>query len=142
MPRVTYGVASSSFHSIRSLSECGNFETTPEEVKNALQCDFYVDDSLTGASSESKAKELHICLISTLKQADLRNGTRSDPEFVLSLPPEYREANESFKFLDEEYTITTLGILWNPSSDKFCSTISTNSNSLKTESINRTPNAE
>ena len=35
MTRVTYGVASSSFHSIRSLSECGNCETTPKEVKES-----------------------------------------------------------------------------------------------------------
>ena len=79
MTRVTYGVASSSFHSIRFLSECGNFETTPKEVKEALQRDFYVDDILTGASSASKAKELQTGLIFTLKQAqfDLRKCVSS-----------------------------------------------------------------
>ena len=73
MTRVSH-VASSSFHSIRSLSECGNYETTPKVVKEALQRDFYIDDILTGASSASKTKELQLGLISTLKQArfDLR----------------------------------------------------------------------
>ena len=100
MTRVTYGVASSSFHSIRSSSECGNFETTLKEVKEAPQRDFYVDDILTGAFSASKEKELYFSLISTLKQAqfDLRKWTSSDPELVLSLPPEYREANENSSF--------------------------------------------
>ena len=99
MTRVTNGVASSSFHSIRSLSECGNFETTPTEVKEVLQGDFYVDDILTNASSPSDTKELQRVLISTLKQAqiDLRKWTSSDPELVLSLPPEYREANQNFQ---------------------------------------------
>ena len=130
-------VTSSSFHSIRSLSECGNFETTPKEVKEALQRDFYVDDISTDLSSASKAK-LQIGLISPLKQAqfDLGKWMSSDPELVLSLPPEYREANEKFKFLDEEHT-KSLGILWNPSSDKFCFTISTRSKSLKSESITK-----
>ena len=135
MTRVTNGVASSCFHSIRSLSECGNFETTPTEVKEVLQRDFYVDDILTDASSPSDTKELQRVLISTLKQAqiDLRKWTSSDPELVLSLPPEYREANQNFKFLDKEHTIKTLGIVWKTLSDRFRFTFP-KSKSLKPES--------
>ena len=138
MTRVTYGVASSSFRSIRSSSQCENFETTPKEGKKALQRDFYVDDILTGASSASKAKELQLGLISTLTQAqfDLRKWTSSDTDLVLSLPPKYIEAKENFKFLDEEHTINTLETIWNPLSDKFRFTIS-KSKSLKAESITK-----
>ena len=85
LTRVTYG---SSFHTIRSLSECGNFGTTPKEVKEALQRDFYVDDISTGASSASKAK-LQIGLIPILKQAqfDLGKWMSSDPELTCSKSP-------------------------------------------------------
>ena len=92
---VTYGVASSSLHSIQSLPECGNFEKPLKEVKEALQRAFYVDDILTGSSFTSKAKTLQLGFISSLTQAqfDLRKWTSSDPELDLSLPRGYREAN-------------------------------------------------
>ena len=58
MTRVTYGVASSSYHSIRSLLECANADDTPIETSKAIRRDFYVDDILTGASSEQEAKKI------------------------------------------------------------------------------------
>ena len=93
---------------------------------------------MTSASSASEAKKLQHGLISTLKKAqfDLRKLASSDPELVLSLPPEYREANENFKFLDEENTIKTLGVVWNPLCDKFRFTIS-KSKSLNAQLITK-----
>ena len=69
----------------------------------------------------------------TLKQAqfDLRKWTSSDPELVLSLPPDYREANENFKTLDKEHTIKTSVTVW-----KFHLAIS-KSITLKAESISK-----
>ena len=135
MTRVTYGVASSSYHSIRCLTECANFKDTHQLVQDALRRDFYVDDILTGASSKEEAEILQDGLIATLKKAqfDLRKWTSSDPELVLRLPPEFREANEELKFLDENHTIKTLGIVWNPSSDKFIFTVSHLSNNFDKE---------
>ena len=110
----------------------------PKRSKN--QRDFYVDDILTGASTASETKELQLGLNSTLEQAqfDLRKWTISDPKLDLSLPPEHREANEKFKFLDEEHTIKTLGIVWNTLSDMLRFTIS------KSQSVkeNQSPNAK
>ena len=138
MIRENYGEAGSSFHSIRSSSDCGTFGTTPNEVKEAVQRDFHVDDILTGTSSASKAKELPLGLISTLKQAqfDLRKWTSTDPELVLSLPPEFTEAIQNFNFPDEEHRMKTLGMNWNPLSDKFRFTLS-KSKSLKAESYTK-----
>ena len=81
MTRVTYGVGSSSNHSIRGLRECANFEDTQESVRDALTRDFYVDDILTGASSETEAVELQDGLINTLKkgQFDSRKWTCNLP---------------------------------------------------------------
>ena len=67
MTGVTYGVASSSYHSIRSLSECAKADYTPCETSKAILRDFYVDDILTGAPSEQEGKHLQTSLISTLK---------------------------------------------------------------------------
>ena len=91
---------------------------------------------MTGASSASKAEELQLGLISNPKQAqfDLSKWTRSDPELVLSLSPEFREADENFKCLDEEHTVKTLEFVSNPSCDTLRFTVS-KSHSLKAESI-------
>ena len=139
MTRVTYGVASSSYHAIRCLLECANFDDTAELVKEALRRDFYVDDILTGASSEQEAEQLQDGLIQTLKNAqfDLRKWTSNIPELVLRLPPEFREANEELKFLDETHTIKTLGVVWNPSSDKFTFTVSHLSNDFNESRITK-----
>ena len=67
MTRVTYGVASSSYHSIHSLSECAKADDTSSETSKAILWDFYFDDILTGAPSEQEAKQLHTSLINTLK---------------------------------------------------------------------------
>ena len=132
LTRVTYGVAGPPYHSIRSL----NFEDTQESVRDALTRDFYVDDILTGASSET---ELQGGLIKTLKkgQCDLRKWTCTLPELVLRLPAEYREANEEFKFLDETHTIKMLGVVWVSSSDKFIVTVSHLSNDLDEATITK-----
>ena len=62
-------------------------------------------------------------MIQALKQAkfDLRKWTCSEASLVLSLPPppEYREANDNLEFLENDHTIKTLGIVWNPTQDVF-----------------------
>ena len=125
MTRVTYGVASSSFHAIRSLLDCAKSPKTPEIVKDAIERDFYVDDILTGAENLEEAKNLQTGLIDTLKQGqfDLRKWTCSDARLTQGLPPEYREASEDFQFLNENHTIKTLGIVWSPIKDKFTFTV-------------------
>ena len=112
MKRVTYGVASSSYHSICSLSECAKADDTPSETSKAILRDFCVDDILAGVPSEQEAKQLQTSLINTLKmgQFDLRKWTRSEPQVRLSLPPEYREANEDLEILQDTHTIKTFGI--------------------------------
>ena len=121
MTRVTYGNAAASYHSIRALTECANQPNVSNDVQEAIRRDFYVDDILTGAPSVEQAKDLQKGLISALERNkfELRKWTCSDSSITLSLPPEYREANESFEFLDTNHTIKTLGVVWNPSHDDF-----------------------
>ena len=58
MKRVTYGISSSSFHSIRALQEAGHQSTDHPDVKRPILNDFSVDDLLTGAESVEEAKTL------------------------------------------------------------------------------------
>ena len=121
LTRVIYGVASSSYHSIRCLREAAQLDGVPIAAKEAILRDFYVDDILTGASSIEEAEQLLNDLIQTLErvQFGLKKWTSNVPSLVLALPAEYREANENLKFLDPTHTIKTLGVTWNPFDDLF-----------------------
>ena len=121
MTRVTSGVASSSYHAIRSLVECANLEGASPEAQISIKRHFYVDDILTGANSVEEAKKLQKSLIQALKQAnfDLRKWTCSEASLVFLLPPEYRETNDNLEFLEHNLTIKALGIVWNPTEDVF-----------------------
>ena len=121
MTRVTYGVASSSYHSIRSLRECANLSEVSTEVQRAILRNFYVVDILTGAISIDEARILQKQLMETLKRGrlDLHKWTSNESRIILDLPPEYREANDNLVFLDKGYTIKTLGIVWQHSEDCF-----------------------
>ena len=120
MTRVTYGIASSSFHSIRSLQETAN-RLSDDSLKRAILHDFYVDDYLGGAADNDSARKLVFTLIQELKRFgfELRKWTSSDSAITLSLPDNLRETAESFKILDKEYHIKTLGVRWNPNPDTF-----------------------
>ena len=119
--RVTYGNAAASSHSIRASTEFAYQPNVTNDVQEVFGRDFYVDDILTGARSIEQAEALQKDLISGLerKKFDLRKWTCSDPSITLSLPPEYREANESFEFPDKNHTIKTLGVVWSPSHENF-----------------------
>ena len=55
MTRVTYGIRSSSYHSIRSFRSVADGDSLVDEVTLS---DSYLDDFLTGAESIDEAKEL------------------------------------------------------------------------------------
>ena len=67
MTRVTYGIASSSYHSIRCLQEVGK-KSSDEDVKTAIFNDFYVDDFIGGAPDRDSASSLVHRLIAALKK--------------------------------------------------------------------------
>ena len=71
MTRVTYGIASSAYHSIRSLREIAK-SIDDERVAQALINDFYVDDFLSGSTSLVEAEELQDRLIKTLDGAKMQ----------------------------------------------------------------------
>ena len=144
MTRVTYGIGSSAYHSIRSLLECGKFKDVSCEVKEVIERDFYVDDIHTGAPSVEEAKTLQKEHNSTLKQAqfDLRKWTSSDSSIVLDLPIELGEAGEDLKILDTSHTIKTLRIVWNSRFRCFPIQSCTSSRRSSAEKLNKARNVE
>ena len=120
MTRVTYGIASSAFHSTRSIVEVAN-RCEDEALGNSIKNDFYVDDYLSGADSIEEAHVKVAKLCDELKNYgfELRKWTSSHHEIIVSLPESLRESANDEKFMDENYRIKTLGLSWKPNLDVF-----------------------
>ena len=101
-----YGIASSSFHAIRSL-----FETSDSaEVAKALKQDIHVDDLLSGADSVEAAVHLQDAIIKILSERGfpLRKWSTSHLELTNRLPANLRETEDALEFHDEAYSVKTL----------------------------------
>ena len=87
MTRVKYEIASSAYHSIRSLQEVAKL-TTDEQVAQALLNDFYGDDYLFGSNNEVEAKYLQDGLINALDGAKIQlpKWVSNDPKLNERLP--------------------------------------------------------
>ena len=84
MTRVTYGVASSSYHSTRALQESGkNHGPNPNKV-NVILNDFWVDDLLSGADTLEEACVLQDNLIETPNKncLPLRKWSSNEPQLA------------------------------------------------------------
>ena len=65
MTRVIYGIASSCYHSVRSLQETSKL-TENKQIRTAILEGFYVDDFLSGCNSIDDAIQLQDAIIDTL----------------------------------------------------------------------------
>ena len=121
MTRVTYGIASSAFHSIRPLQVLAE-DVTDKNVQLGITTDMYVDDLLTGAPDRESAMKLQDSIIAVLSKAgfEIRKWTSSNPELVERLPANFRETTDEMTIKSDYYSIKTLGVKWNPNPDHFC----------------------
>ena len=112
MTRVVYGIASSAFHSTRSLVEVAN-RYPDESLENSIKQDFYVDDYLSGAESIPDAHKVEqICQQLKKHIFELRKWSSSHHEIISSLPEALRENADQEKFMDKNYKIK----IWNKAS--------------------------
>ena len=81
MTRVTYGVASSSYHSTRALQESGKTNGPNPNTVNVILNDFWVVDLLSGADTLEEACVLQDNLIETLNKncLPLRKWSSNEP---------------------------------------------------------------
>ena len=121
MTRVTYGVASSSYHSTRALRESGKTHGPNPNTVNVILNDFWVDDLLSGADTLEEACVLQNNLIETLNKNCLpqRKWSSNEPQLVTRLPKDLQEAGKAYEINDKTHQIKTLGLTWHPLEDHF-----------------------
>ena len=121
MTRVTYGVASSSYHSTRALHEIGKTNGPNTNTVNVILNDFWVDRLLSGADTLEEACVLQEDLIETLNKncLPLRKWSSNEPQLVTRLPADLHEAGKVYEINDKTHQIKTLGLTWHPLEDHF-----------------------
>ena len=120
MTRNTYGVTPAGFHAIWPLSQLA--ETTKHPAASfSPKFDTYVDDLLTGASSEKEAKALQDVLIENVARAGFQHDKWSSSDiFLVDRLPECSRGTADNKHIEsEEYFIKTLGVVWKPKHNIF-----------------------
>lgn len=111
---LTYGTAPAGWLATRCLKELAIIhKDTHPEAAESIDEDINVDDVLTGSDSKEKAAKLLKDIITILSSAQLklRKFVSNCPEILEDIPSEDRIE------IDEESTIKTLGIVWNPLQD-------------------------
>ena len=121
MTRVTYGVASSSYHSTRALQESGKNHGPNPNTVNVILNDFWVDDLLSGADTLDEACVLQDNLIETLNKncLPLRKWSSNEPQLVTRFSKDLQEAGKAYGINDKTHQIKTLGLTWHPLEDHF-----------------------
>ena len=124
MTRVTYGKASSAYHSIRTLKALAD-SCTKRNLHHAINNDMYVDYLLTGASDLEHAAQLQDEKIATLKTAccDIKKWSSSVSSLVERLPSSFCETSDEMIINSNDYTVKILGIKWSTVPDHFTSTV-------------------
>ena len=129
MTRVTYGVASSSYHAIRALQQAARDSGMDAQIVAAVLRDFYVDDIMTGAGSVVEAQNLMLGIIELLQRSKLliRKWASNEASIIQALPEQLRENVDAFDVAQpqhNEHTLKTLGVRWRPAQDYFHYTVS------------------
>ena len=114
MTRVTYGVASSSYHSTRALQESGKNHGPNPNTVNVILNDFWVDDLLSGADTLEEACVLQDNLIETLnkKCLPLRKWSSNEPQLVTRLSKDLQEAGRAYE-INCQTNVKPFKLQWN-----------------------------
>lgn len=116
---VTYGTKSASFLSTRCLVQLAK-ECNDMPIKRMVMQDFYVDDLISGGSTEDQCFTFYEGLQALLDSAGfhLRKWCSNSPSLLKRIPDAQEDPNYMVK-LSEEDVISTLGLLWQPFTDCF-----------------------
>jgi hypothetical protein len=117
---VTYGTASAPFLATRCPKKLAD-DNEAEHPKAAklIHNGFYVDDLLSGAPTLTEAIHLQQEVTSILQQAGftLRKWASNSSAFLNNIPEELHETQNLLQ-LEKDNSVTTLGLLWNPTTDQ------------------------
>lgn len=119
---VTYGLAPSSFLATRTLLQLVEDEGAAyPNASNAVRKNIYVDDYIGGEFSVEGAIQLQSELTQLMQKGGfrLRKWVSNSPEVMAKIPQELLGTTQSALKFDQDETIKTLGILWEPEADVF-----------------------
>ncbi|XP_022168208.1 uncharacterized protein LOC111032244 [Myzus persicae] len=116
---VTYGTKSASYLATRCLHQV-SLDTNNSLMKRIISQDFYVDDLLSGGKTEEECFEIHNQIQLALNDVGfpLRKWCSSSQSLMNRLPDAADEPNFMVN-LNEQDTISALGLLWQPITDTF-----------------------
>ncbi|XP_018407562.1 PREDICTED: uncharacterized protein LOC108783489 [Cyphomyrmex costatus] len=115
---LTYGTSSAPFLAVRCLKELAiqEADTHPTAAK-VLQCDFYMDDLLTGTHTVEEACRLQQELMELLQRGkfNLRKWRSNNTKVFSSLAQDSEQ--DEFLVLNKHEVLKTLGLYWNSETD-------------------------
>ncbi|XP_029347204.1 uncharacterized protein LOC100569539 [Acyrthosiphon pisum] len=116
---VTYGTRAASFLATRCLLEL-SYNVKNHAVQRVIQEDFYVDDLLSGGQDETECYELFQNLSNELDKAGLplRKWCSNSKSIMSKMLVPERDPTYLLS-INEEDTVSTLGLTWQPSNDCF-----------------------
>ncbi|XP_050521711.1 uncharacterized protein LOC126894616 [Daktulosphaira vitifoliae] len=117
---VTYGTKSAPFLATRCLTELANQVLQEPEVKRAIKKDSYVDDFISGATSVKKCIQLYQNASKMLLGAGipLRKWCSKSQEVLNNISASNTDPTYLLSLNDED-TVSALGLLWQPALDQF-----------------------
>lgn len=118
---VTYGTSCAPFLAVRTLQQLAKDYSKAYPAASNIACnDFYVDDLMSGAYSESDAVSIRheLCSLMSAGGLRLRKWVSNSSTLLEKIDISDRELQRplSINFND---TVTALGIIWNPATDNF-----------------------
>ncbi|XP_037816112.1 uncharacterized protein LOC119606616 [Lucilia sericata] len=114
---VTYGTASAPFLAVRALfyiaDSCPN-----EEIKNIIKQDFYMNDLMTGADTISQCKYIQHETMRQLEKYgfNLRKWLPNNLNIIDDIS---NSTNNAVIQIEDDESIKTLGLQWDPVLDQF-----------------------
>lgn len=116
---VTYGTKSAPFLATRCLVELANC-TEDEVTAKTIKRDFYVDDLMSGGSTVDECYRIYTSVTQTLSSArmPIRKWCSNSQELMARIPMSSSDPHYLLT-LSEHDSVSTLGIMWQPSTDSF-----------------------
>jgi len=116
---VTYGTKPASFLATRCLFQLAE-ECDDPQIKRVIGKNFYVDDLLSGAQSDSQCLEIYTQLQARLGNAGfvLRKWCSNSTAMLERIPNAHDDPNFMVT-LSENDVVSTLGLMWQPTADSF-----------------------
>ena len=118
MTRVTYGIASSAFHSTRCLADIAD-KTSDEENKYPIKHGFHVDDFFGGSNSTDEARILiqKLCELLNEYGFPLQKWVSNSPNLIRESPAELRKSADEVQLFSKNYEVKALGMSCKPNKD-------------------------